>query len=55
MQMFNNVTVARNGFEVRYLFTCAITGLNISVAFEFLAQQILAWMKMRNIKKDNHQ
>ena len=55
MQMFNNETVARIGFEVRYFFTSAKTGLNISVAFEFLAQQILAWMKMRNIKKDNHQ
>ena len=52
MQTFNSETVVRKGFETRYFCTSAKTGLNISTTFEYLAQQVLAWIKMPKIKKE---
>ncbi|MDH5404668.1 MAG: GTP-binding protein [Candidatus Heimdallarchaeota archaeon] len=41
-----NEEALKKGFEVKYLDTSALTGLNVEVAFETLGKSILTWLKV---------
>jgi small GTP-binding protein len=43
-----NTNQEENGFEITYLPTSALTGLNVGEAFDTLGTSILSWLKVGN-------
>ena len=51
IHMFNQETVPRKGFEVKYYQTSAKTHQNVDEAFYFLGSQVLSWINTIRAKK----